>query len=362
MPSIIAGATVAAGVGSSLIGASAAKGAAKAQGRAADRASAQELAIYNQNRTDMSPFMSVGTGAISQLAQMFGLAPPTISPNATINGGDPMTTAANGGVTDAQMTQLLKDRPDVMQAWNLAVNGGVAPDGTIVKPADRHSPAFAQAGLGSPQEYARNWYLNKGGSTDYQMPGAPAAATSPLLDPASGATPMPGAAGSDLSKLLQSFPGYQFGRDQGVQALDRSAASRGLALSGGQMKDVATFGTNYAMQQAWNPYISELNSMAGLGENAAAGVGNNGVNVGNSVGNNIMSGGEAAASGIVGSANNIGDALKAGAQGLAAYNSPYSNGYNNPYGNVGGGLNLTDVPVYTSGGGGIDRAIPTYNI
>jgi hypothetical protein len=140
------------------------------------------------------------------------------------------------------------------------------------------------------------------------------------LGPGGNGTPNAGAATSALTQ----FPGYQFGLNQGQTALDRSAASRGLLLSGAQLRDSQQYGTNYAMQQAWNPYISQLNTSAGLGENAAAISGNQGVTTGAGVANSQLAAGQAAASGIVGSSNAINAGINSGIgtglnSGLLAY-------------------------------------------
>lgn len=99
---------------------------------------------------------------------------------------------------------------------------------------------------------------------------------------------------SAATSALAQFPGYQFGMDQGVQALDRSAASRGLLLSGAQLKDTQQFGQNYAQQQAWQPYVSALQSASSLGENAAAITGNAGSTAATGSANALLAGGSAA--------------------------------------------------------------------
>lgn len=97
-----------------------------------------------------------------------------------------------------------------------------------------------------------------------------------------------------MMTALTNTPGYQFGLQQGGQALDRSAASQGLLLSGAQQKASQQFGTNYAIQQAWTPYVNELNSMSQLGENAAAMTGQQGTSAAASAGAAQLAGGNAA--------------------------------------------------------------------
>ena len=168
------------------------------------------------------------------------------------------------------------------------------------------------------------------------------------LGGANGGVPNAGAATSALTQ----FPGYQFGLNQGITALDRSAASQGLLLSGGQIKAAQQYGQGYAMQNAWNPYVQQLNSLSGLGENAGAVVGNQGVATGANVANAQLAAGQAAASGIVGSANAINTGIGGGIysglnSGLLAYQlanaSPYGAG-------LPGQINAGTQPGVSNGG------------
>ncbi len=47
----------------------------------------------------------------------------------------------------------------------------------------------------------------------------------------------------------QQDPGYQFRLDAGRQALERSAAARGLLRTGGTLKDIAEYGQKYGAQE-----------------------------------------------------------------------------------------------------------------
>lgn len=70
------------------------------------------------------------------------------------------------------------------------------------------------------------------------------------------------AAQSSFFSGFQTDPGYQAGLDAGIQALDRSAAARGLLRSGGQQRDLFGFGQRY-LSEAFN---NRLNSLFGLGQ------------------------------------------------------------------------------------------------
>lgn len=160
----------------------------------------------------------------------------------------------------------------------------------------------------------------------------------------------PGGSGSPNAAAAQSqlsqFPGFTFGRDQGVQALDRSAASRGLLRSGAQLQDVQKFGTDYAMQQAWAPYVSGLEYASSLGENAAAGTGSLGAAAAAQAGNAQFQGGIDAASARGNGIANVGNILSSGLQQYALQN---------PGGGGGGGGSLASLSAsyLNSGPGGI---------
>lgn len=138
-------------------------------------------------------------------------------------------------------------------------------------------------------------YLNTGNSALSQL------ASIWGLNPSGGAGTGPNAAAA--TSALTQFPGYQFGLQQGQTALDHSAASQGLLLSGAQQQASQQFGQNYAMQQAWQPYISQLSGLASVGENAGAQVGNAGIQTGSGVASDQLAAGQASASGTVGAAN-----------------------------------------------------------
>ena len=81
------------------------------------------------------------------------------------------------------------------------------------------------------------------------------------------------------AKEFQADPGYAFRLNEGIRALDRSAAARGGLLSGNQLRGVTEYGQNLASQEftnAFNRYQAEraarmqpLQSLAGVGQSAS---------------------------------------------------------------------------------------------
>jgi hypothetical protein len=114
---------------------------------------------------------------------------------------------------------------------------------------------------------------------------------------------------ASMLSQLQNYPGYQFAVQQGQQGLDRTAASRGLLLSGGQLKDTINYNQGMA-DQLYGTYAGQLSGAAGLGENAAAQTGNAATATGQGVASGYQNAGTANASGIAGATNNIGGLLQ----------------------------------------------------
>lgn len=165
----------------------------------------------------------------------------------------------------------------------------------------------------------------------------------------------------DMSKF-EADPGYGFRLDEGMKALERSAAARGGLLSGATGKNLLRYGQQMGSQEyqnAFNRYQAEraaqlqpLQSLAGVGQTAANTLGTLGANYAGNVGNLMTSGAAAQAAGQVGAAN-------AFTGGLGTYIN-YNQGNNlinalnqnraNYGGNYGSNMMPTVAPSYAVGG------------
>ena len=103
-------------------------------------------------------------------------------------------------------------------------------------------------------------------------------------------------------------PGYQFRLDEGLKALDRSAAARGGLLSGAALRGAMRYGQDYASNEYTNAY-NRIASQAGLGQTAANNLGAYGQQYATNIGNTLGQGANAAASGYIGNANAWNQAL-----------------------------------------------------
>jgi hypothetical protein len=118
---------------------------------------------------------------------------------------------------------------------------------------------------------------------------------------------------------FQQDPSYQFRQSEGIKALERSAAARGNLMSGSTLKGVQRFGQDLASQEyqnAFNRYqversakLNPLQSLMGSGQSATNVMTGNVGQFGQNESANIYGAGQARASGYIGSANALSNAL-----------------------------------------------------
>lgn len=139
---------------------------------------------------------------------------------------------------------------------------------------------------------------------------------------------------------VMSDPGYQFGMDQGQQALSRKAAAQGGRVSGASLKQASRYATDYAStgyQAAFarrEARLARLSQLAGMSPITAAA--NSGQQSANAISSLLSSGGDAAAAAQLAQGNIWGGA----ANQIGAAANRY---FNQPSTSSGGG---------SSGGGG----------
>lgn len=114
-------------------------------------------------------------------------------------------------------------------------------------------------------------------------------------------------------------PGYGFRLREGEKALERMQAARGNLLSGGAIKAGQRYGQDLASQEYMNAFnraqaqlgtrLGALGSLYGAGQAATQQVSSQAGQYGENVGNLLMAGGAARASGYAGMANALNQAL-----------------------------------------------------
>lgn len=117
-------------------------------------------------------------------------------------------------------------------------------------------------------------------------------------------------------------PGYAFRLAEGEKALGRSAAVRSGVVSGGALKAAQRFGQDYGSQEygnAFNRYqaersalINPLQSLTGQAQSSANTLTGAAGNLGAQLGENILGGANARASGYLGESNALTSAIGSG--------------------------------------------------
>jgi hypothetical protein len=156
-----------------------------------------------------------------------------------------------------------------------------------------------------------------------------------------------GAFTAPTAAQAQATPGYQFTLNQGLKSVQNSAAARGLGTSGAALKGASTYATGLAdstyndvynralntynanyntaqgtFQTNYNSAANNVNRLTGVvnsGQNAAATNGSLGAAAASSIGNTLMSGANAQASGTVGAANALSSALSSAGNSALTY-------------------------------------------
>lgn len=112
---------------------------------------------------------------------------------------------------------------------------------------------------------------------------------------------------------FKTDPGYDFRMGEGIKALDRSAAARGVLNSGGQGRKLVRYGQDYASNEYQNVY-NRIAQIAGFGRGASSESAGVIVNTGQNIGGALVNAGEARASGFAASGNALANALGQGAK------------------------------------------------
>lgn len=145
---------------------------------------------------------------------------------------------------------------------------------------------------------------------------------------------------------IQMDPGYGFRFGEGMKALERSAAARGGLLSGSILKGAQRYGQELGSQEYQNAYArameqrarvtNALSGLGGLGPVAASAIGGAAQQFAQGGGGAISNMGQARASGYIGQANALSNALQQGAMGYGMYKGGY-------FGNPGAGLSMQSL-------------------
>lgn len=105
----------------------------------------------------------------------------------------------------------------------------------------------------------------------------------------------------DMTKLVDRLkinPAYQFRLDQGLKAIENSAAARGGLLSGNTARALSDYGQE-AATQAWGDILNSYGALSGLGQTQVNQLGGARERLAGNLGQNAMTGAAARASGYM---------------------------------------------------------------
>jgi len=286
----------AATIGGSILGASSSKKAAKkAAAIATDNTAANNALtreIYGKNTANLSPFMNNGLAASNALNGLL-LGPQASAPSQPPPGGQ--GSALYGLGTPASSM------------------GGAMPDGFY--PWDQ------------PGNYGRTaeevWAQQQSAIQAPQMAMQPGTVMAPPVNP---------------WDQFRNSTNYQFRLNEGMGALNRNYAARGLLESGAAMKGINNYAQNFASNELGN-YMAMLSGQQNMGMSGASALAGVGQNMVNNVTANNNNGASAAANAalLAGQANGQMYGGIAGALGNLAGTFGSSYGGNNIMASLGRG-------------------------
>ena len=278
------------GVGASLLGGlfqgGAAKKAAAAQTKAAEQQMGFAREVYDDQTNFLAPYRNTGNVANAAYAYELGLG------SRPMIGGQPLgiETIPGTATTSSAGGRVVDPLSGGLGGLNMLLGGGMQPrrvgGTTTTSPTTyRTSDGRTFASLEEAQAWAN---ANPTGGTEYQG--------------------------------LQKTPGYDFQLSQGLDAVQSSAAARGMLNSGATMNAVNTFGQGLANQE-YNNYLNRLSGVASNGQNAAGATAAAAGNYGGMGANALAGIGNAQSTGAIAQGNAfnsaIGNALSAWQYGRA---------------------------------------------
>lgn len=273
----MAATTIAAiGVASSIAGGIQARGdakdAARTQQRGFDASTAEQRRQFDVGREDTAPFRQVGTAAINQLAQLYGLAPAVEQ-------------------QQLQAQQLADQETSLVGDTELPVYGRrFVPVG-----GGRYKVFYGDQEVGDLVPGGNNGrFIGNGTAIPSPPPMSAMGKTSRFPTGTPGGTAPAGT--PDYSAFYNS-PDYAFARDEGMRGIERTAAARGGIASGNTLASLARFNSGLATQNYGN-YVNRLSALGGVGQTSSEGLADRRNQLAINVGNNAISGAGSRASGI----------------------------------------------------------------
>lgn len=247
------------------------------------------------------------------------LAGAAVSANASRQAGNAAARGADQATAEQQRQYDLtrSDYAGQRQLGNSAINALARLQGwgTAGTPGQFDTASY----LRDNPDVAANPWASQNAQAHYDGWGRNEGRGSPYV----GATAPTAGGAPDMSSFFTS-PDYNFRRTEGQRDIGNSFAARGGAASGNALRALTEYNSGLASGEYGN-YFSRLMQQAGLGSAATGATASAGANSANQISANYLAGGDARASGIMGSANSINQGLNSGLNSFLLYRGGYFN-------------------------------------
>lgn len=268
-PAIIAAAAT---VGGALISSGGAKSAANTQAQSNAQAIAEQRRQFDQVQQLLAPYVQGGNAGLSNLLALTGAAPVQTNWQAYAQSNPALMQAFQA---QQQASPFTGGLGGIRNAWGQLISGQGAPTG----------------GTQDLATFAQQWQRQNDPNADlsqFQTGGAQAQQQA--------------IAGIESSPLFQSL------MRQGEQGILQNASATG-GLRGGNVQGALAQFRPAMLNQQIQQQLANFAGLASLGQSAAAGTGNAGVQTGANIGNLLQDTGQARAYGALGSSNALGGAV-----------------------------------------------------
>lgn len=291
-------------IGGGLFGDDSAEDAADEQAQASAEAIAELRKIGDRTRSDTSPYRGLGSASANRLNQLLGLT--DFSRAGTFGKGDLVVVDDQGNF---QMNDELAYDPNYQSAFNRWKEAHQQQYNT--------SANLAKGSLEYGAEDTIYSFLGADGLqgiNDESLRRAEAAKADPMYGSLLRSFTL-----ADLNADVVYNKGLEFGKNEGLKALERRQLALGGFDSGSAVKAATRFANDYgetkaagAQQRFMGDKAFTLNSLLGttnVGQRAVETDANTGMQMATAIGGAQMGAGNARAAGIVGGANAWGNAI-----------------------------------------------------
>lgn len=281
------------GVGGSVLSANATKSAARDQSRAitegSEAAIAEQRRQFDRSMELLQPRIQAGDMALQEMSDLMGLGSIGVSPSGSAAANDRI---GGGQASFDPYSGYVDQHRDLAQAY------------ARLTPQEKSYIRSQGFNPDSKAGYGRFHYETMGRNEGRRLPSAPQSA------PAATPTPTPAndqiGAGAQQPQTreerkeaaldrFEASPGYRFRLQEGIDALDMSAARRGALLSGREIKAVQEFGEGLASRE-YGAHYDRLSGIAGSGQQATGTAVNVNTGTGDRISDTISSAAEGRAS------------------------------------------------------------------